>query len=273
MCFDGWKYYNHALVSDVAPHESPSLEIFDDKLIWKKSKALLAQWTENFDLYENAEWYYIIKDAPFDENQLSSKKRKHIRQAFKKVYVKKINPTVYAKDLAEVYNHACLRYECFSGVEKTPENFHDNRYDNRDFWGAFSVEENRLIGYMECEIKEKNVNTLDSKYHCDFLNLRASDALHYFILNYYLNEKNFRYVSSGNRSINHKTNVQNYKIENFGFRKAYCKLCVIWNPKIKWVIKFLYPLRSFFLKFDKVSFVHKINGVLKLEYIVRNQRL
>lgn len=78
------------------------------------------------------------------------------------------------------------------------------------------------------------------------------------------------YICDGSRSINHETHFQDYLEKYFGFRKAYCHLHVKYNPKIKWLIKFLFPIRKALLAFDGIGFVHSINSVMKMEEICRS---
>ena len=77
-------------------------------------------------------------------------------------------------------------------------------------------------------------------------------------------------ICDGARSINHETHFQDYLEKYFDFRKAYCKLHIEYNPKIKWSIPLLYSMRKMLLKFDGIGFVHQINAVLKMEEIVRS---
>lgn len=50
MSLEDWKYYNHAMVSTVAPHEVPDTSCISDGTIWKQNKkALFARWTTDFD--------------------------------------------------------------------------------------------------------------------------------------------------------------------------------------------------------------------------------
>ncbi len=69
----------------------------------------------------------------------------------------------------------------------------------------------------------------------------------------------------------HETHFPDYLEKYFGFRKAYCKLHVMYAPKYKSLIKLLYPFRRIFKKFDSVGKVHQLNGVLTMEEIVRRQ--
>lgn len=79
------------------------------------------------------------------------------------------------------------------------------------------------------------------------------------------------YVCDGARSINHETAFQDYLEKYFGFRKAYCRLHVLYNPRLKWVIRLLYPVRGLLLKIDGIGVFHSINSVLKMEEICRNE--
>ena len=81
--------------------------------------------------------------------------------------------------------------------------------------------------------------------------------------------KNGGYICDGARSINHETAFQEYLEKYFGFRKAYCKLHIAYNPKLKWVIRLLYPIRKLLMKFDEIGKAHQLNAVLRMEEIVR----
>lgn len=82
--------------------------------------------------------------------------------------------------------------------------------------------------------------------------------------------KNF-YINDGARSISHETAFQDYLEKYFGFRKAYCKIHIAYNPSIKLVIKMLFPFRKMLRRFDEVGFVHQINSVLYMEELCRSK--
>ena len=134
-----WKYYNHAAIPVTA---------------------LLARWTTEFDCGYETNWWYVVKDNPFDINALKSKRRYEINKGIKNFNVKEIEPMNYA----------------------------------------------------------------------DF---------------------------------------QDYLEKYFGFRKAYCKLHIVYNPKAKWIIMLMFPIRRFLMKLDGIGKVHQINSVLRMEEIVR----
>lgn len=271
MKVDGWMYYNHAAVPTTAPHETPDISPVINGSIWKNKWSgipLFARWTTEFDCGYETNWWYIIKQGPFEFETLDRAVRKHIRQSLKKVFVKKIRMNEYAEELCVVHNNACKGYSNFAGNLAAVTHFL-NQKSSVDCWAAFSVETNIMVGYMTCEQKDEYVATVTAKYDPQYLNLRASDAIHYTILEYYLNNKGVAYICSGSRTINHVTNAQDYKISTFGFRRAYCRVHVVYNPKFKWIITLIYPIRRLLVKLDRIGIIHQANAVLRMEEIVR----
>ena len=172
-----------------------------------------------------------------------------------------INPNDYLEDLYEVYEAAFKGYE-HADNKNSFKQFRINCLkefeEDVDFWAGFSCEDNKLIGYMTIKKFSDCVESCTAKYHPDYLKYRISDAIHYVILNEYLNVQNKKYIFSGSRNINHITKAQEYKIENFKFRKAYCKLHVIYKPVLGIIIKIVYPFRKYIQKIDKSVIVHQI---------------
>ena len=80
-----------------------------------------------------------------------------------------------------------------------------------------------------------------------------------------------KYICDGARSISHETNFQDYLEKYFGFRKAYCKLHIAYNPRVKWIVKMLFPFRKMLHRFDQIGFVHQINSVLYMEELCRSE--
>lgn len=270
-----WRYYNHAMIPTTHPHEEVDVETLNSKDFWKENKnALLARWTSDFDCGYETNWWYVIRDGEFDVDKLPSKQRKHIRQALRKCYAKQISCCAYAEDLFRVYEEAIKRYINADGEKQTKERFLLNCIDreNVTYWAGFDAATDRMIGYMIVLEYSDYVAISVAKFSADFLKLQVSDVLYATVLEHYLNKKGKQYVLSGERSILHHTNTQAYKIRTFGYRKAYCRLHIAYNPKIRWVIKLIYPFRSILCKFDGIGLVHQINAVLKMEEIVRSDK-
>ena len=64
--------------------------------------ALLARWTENWDCGKETEWWYVIKDTPFDISKLKAKRRYEINKGIKNFEVKPIDPVSFVEDIYRV---------------------------------------------------------------------------------------------------------------------------------------------------------------------------
>lgn len=99
-----WKYYNHAMIPTVAPHEKIDVEPLNNKQIWRENKkALFARWTSEFDCGYETNWWYVIKDKAFNLSALKSNYRYKINKGIKNFDVRVINPEEYVGELYEVY--------------------------------------------------------------------------------------------------------------------------------------------------------------------------
>ena len=273
---NGWKYYNHAMIPDCAPHEVADLTPLHDGTIWKHAGAtpLFARWTSDFDCGYETDWWYVIRNAPFHIEELSAHARKHIRQSLKKCFVSRIAIQDNIDSLYLCYQEAHQRYKEADNKVSYNEFRRGCLNDEKngiEYWGGFDVSSNRLIGYMTICVNENYVESVSSKYSAEYLKTGVSNAINYTILQYYLNDCKKDYISAGARSINHFTNAQEYKERTFGYRKAYCKLHIVYNPKIRWLIKVLFLFRRILLSFDKIPKIHQINSVLKMEEIRKAQ--
>ena len=225
----GWKYYNHAAIPAVPPHVEPDLTPIKNGSIWHigGKKPIMACYTTEWDCEYDTGWWYIIKDTLFNIDELSKNSKKHIKEAFRKVRVEKINPADYVDALYECYHAAYLKYK-MADNEASCENFKRSCIKSEkggiDYWVGFALDSNKIIGYMTIVPHDDWAIIQTSMFHPEFLNLRVSDALYATVLEHYLNDVGMHYVSSGTRSINHVTNTQEYKESHLGYRKCYCKL-------------------------------------------------
>lgn len=122
---------------------------------------------------------------------------------------------------------------------------------------------------MQVPVQDTYVELQVQRVNPEFEKFQINAALVHYLLEDHkekLAQDSF-YILDGARSINHETAFQDYLEKYFGFRKAYCKLHIAYNPKIKWLVKLLYPLRRLLLKLDSVGIIHKINAVMKMEEI------
>lgn len=272
-----WRYYNHAAIPSTAPHEKPDMLPVDNGSIWKINgrTPLLARWTTDFDCGYETNWWYVIKDTPLDISELKAKRRYEINKGIKNFDVKKIEPDNYADEL---YNVQIAAYSAYPDKYRPSVNREEfissvQHWDSFVCIGAFDRESRMLCGYSL--LSEESETYVDFKVmrtnpECEKNGINAAlveGVLRYF--NEFLTQGG--YICDGARSINHETAFQDYLEKYFGFRKAYCKLHITYNPRLKWVVHLIYPIRRFFLQMDGIGILHSINAVLKMEEIQRNE--
>lgn len=269
MGVQGWKYYNHAMIPTTAPHEPANLEALKNGSLWKENpKAIMARWTTDWDCGYQTQWWYCIRDGKVNIEELPKQARKNIRKGLKNCDVRKVSRDDYFDQIYDCYVAAWRRYKNAGRAMAVEEfrRFYDCRQD-LTFWAAFERETEKLVGYLTVDEKNDYAEICQAKFHPEYLHIQVSAAIYYTVLMHYLEEKNMKYVSSGTKSINHETNSQEYKESTFGYRKAYCRLHVVYNPKVRWVVRVLYSVRGVLRRLDSIRVVHLINAVLKMEEV------
>ena len=269
-----WKYYNHAIIPTTPPHVAPATSKIDS-LLKKEKRAFLARWTADFDCGYETQWWYVIKDCPFDISALKAKRRYEINKGIKNFEVKVIDPAHYVEELYQVLIAAYSAYpeKYRPSVDMQEFLASMEQWEGHTCFGAFHRETDELCGYVVLS------NPIDG--YVDFKMLRAKPSQEKNGINAALVEgilKHFHafltdggYICDGARSVNHETSFQDYLEKYFGFRKAYCRLRITYSPRIKWIVKLAYPFRKILLKLDGIGIVHSFNSVLKMEEICRGQ--
>jgi len=276
MQIDGWKYYNHAAIPITAPHENPNIAPIEDGRIWKSGeRPLLARWTTEFDCGYETNWWYVIKESPFDISKLKAKRRYEINKGIKNFIVKEIEPAEYAE---EIYQVAMAAYETYPKSYR-PNIEHDNFVTGVKNWsfykvyGAFSVDDKLLCGYACLNKIGMYINFAVMKAIPAKEKMGVNAAMVYGLL---VDNEQFLstggYICDGARSIQHETAFQDYLEKYFEFRKAYCRLHIVYNPKYKLAVHIAYVFRNIFKIFGTISVVRKVSALLRLEEINRSQK-
>lgn len=239
-------------------------------------QTLLAKWTTNFDCGYETGWWYCIKDNPFDINAVKSNYRYKIRKGKKNFNVRRISPKEYAKQLVDVqikaYSAYPAKYRPTVNREAQFAEFNawSEHPDKNIVLGAFDAE-GILSGYCHVILYEDYCGLASQKTDPEKERLQINAALVAGVLENLPISDNY-YVCDGERTISHETHFQEYLEKYFGFRKAYCKLNIVYNPKIACLVKAIYPFRKCLRRLDNTGLGHKINGVMKMEEIVRKQQ-
>lgn len=238
----------------------------------------MARWTSDYDCEEETDWWYVIKDDVYDISALKSKRRNIINKGRANFEIRVINPADYAEEL---FNVQVLSFEAYPKRNRPTINkesyFKSVSQLKGTFFGAFLISDNenanKLCGYSWLRQKGECIYFIEQKTIPEYEKLQLNAALVDGLLLYF-NEvlKSKAYICDGQRNINHETAFQDYLIKYFAFRRAYCKVHIAYHPKIKWLIKAIYPFRGVLKRLDNIGLVHSVNAILKMEAIVRNQK-
>lgn len=273
MEIKGWRYYSRAAIPTTAPHEPVNTAPLTDGSIWKLTNGaghtpMLVRWTEDFDCGCETNWWYVIKDTPFDIAELKAKRRYEINKGIKNFEIRQIVPQDCAEEICEVAFAAYEEYPAAYRPNVTREQFINDvsQWKYQKNYGAFDVETGRLCGYalLQQDGDHMDFTVMKAIPACEKKGVNA--ALVYGVLK---DQQSFLesggYICDGSRSINHETAFQDYLEKYFSFRKAYCRLHIRYKWWLAIAVKCLYPFRKRLAKINGVSAVYLVNSLLKME--------
>ena len=269
-----WKKYHGALIPNTAPNVEISLTKEESKELLKKTNAYFLRYTNNWDTKNKSEFWFVIKDGNEDIDFYKSKIRNQIKKGLKNCIVKKVLPQEIATKAYEVYKKAFDNYNTTLTIA-SEEKFYEDTLKNKhyDYFAVYSRLENgnedKMIAYSSNLIEDNSCNYKTIKFDPDYLSLYPSYALIHEMNKYYLNELSLDFVNDGARSISHDTNIQNYLIQKFDFRKAFCKLNIIYRWDIKLLIKILFPFKNIIKRYNN-KITNKLSVLLLQEEIKRS---
>ena len=269
---EGWHYYNHAMIPSVWPHENVDLRPIEDGSIWKVRDGgtpLLARWTSDWDCREETAFYWCIKDDGFDIAKLKAKLRYEINKGKKNFETRIIDPREYVDEIYSVYLDSLKGYPASVRPEtrETIECFANTRWSRQEchFFGVFDKEDGRLCGYSD--VYERGLYLPISSLKCRVESEKkgVNLALVAGIVEWFVQlNKPGSYLCDGERNVVHETNFQSFLIKYFGFRKAYCKLHIVYRPAMKVLVAILFPFRHRIAKLGN-SKMKMVSAVLKIE--------
>lgn len=218
--------YKHCLIWNGLPNEEPELPKRYAKILLRLSDAWMIRNCYDWDCNENTNFWFIIKEDYLPEFY-SKKTRKYIKKANDRFNFEIIDKELLLIYGYEIYQKAFLNYKVNDQFQLTQEQFVNGIYEldsNHDIWGAIDKETGRLEAFSICRKLGNIVEFETSKANPDFLSK-------YYILyglydarnSFYLEKEKKSFVISSARSITEHSNIQNFMIEKFGFRRAYCR--------------------------------------------------
>lgn len=246
-----------------APHEEPRLTQEECRALLRQG-GLLVRNTFDFDSQEESKFWFVIKDLFEGIDELSSRVRNKIRHAQKTFDYRLIDQDLL---LEKGYPIIAETYADYAITDRTMnetvfvEYLHQHAFD---CWGVFDKESGALAGFSlvrlwndSCEYDLSGMMTR-YKHNGSY----PYYGLYHAMNEYYLQEKGFKYVSDGTRSITEHSQIHEFLIQNFNFRKAYCHLAVHYNWWMKIAVKILYPFR-------KIIPIPQVKAILNMERMAR----
>lgn len=269
-----WRKYNGALI----PNQPPHLGVDESNSVIKKkisdSNAFFARWTTQFDCEEETDFWYVICDKFTPLELLSSNTRNNVRRGLKRCRIERVDVAFIIKNCYPIYKAAFDNYK--GHLAPVSEQEFKQEYslynDSKvwDFWVVYESENNQVIAYTRNKIEYNQCELCTTKFHPSFQRkLYPSEALFYSMNKYYLQEMNFDYINDGARSISHETNIQAFLIQKFKFRKAYCRLNILYSWEVQLLLSIIYPFRLIMI-FLNFGFFSRLYVLIKQEKIRRS---
>ena len=262
-----WRKYNGSLIPIVPPHKNVDSSKVDQLI--NETNSYLAMWTTDFDYGSPTKFWHIICDKfiPFDN--LSSNTRSKIRRSEKKFTIRMVNKNFIMQNGFECYDAAFKNYKSYYN-RKSKRNFVDHLLNLEGEWHFWVILfQKKIIAFSQNRVIDKYCEYSTIKFHPQYLRYYSSYLLFHTMNRYYLQDCKFKYVNNGMRNLTHKTNIQSFLTQKFGFRKSYCKLSIRYNRKIRFFLSFIYPFRFVFYPFN-TRFALRIKALFALENVRRS---
>ena len=256
-----WRYFGaHDKEPELSPTECKEL---------LRQGGIMVRNTYDFDQKEISSFWYVIKDK-CEPNDLNARDRNKIRNAndafsYELIDEKTLREKGYAiiKETFDDYriNDRKMNQSVFEAY------LNECKQGDFDYWGIFEKGNHQLAGFCVVhdwkDCCEYGVTGILTKY-------KRNGTYPYYGLydtmnKYYLLEKNYKFVSDSSRTITEHSQIHDFLIQHFNFRKAYCQLAVHYNWWMKIAVNLLYPFRN-------IITLPRIKAVLNMEAMQRGAK-
>ena len=266
---NGFYLYRKAWRFEGAPHKEPKLEKKEWQVLLKKG-GLLVRNTYNFDCEKETCFWYVIKDQYKGIDELSSRVRNKVRHAIQYFDYQIISYDVMCEKAFPIVEETFSDYavhERKMDHEVFVQYLNQCKKRNFDYWGIFEKNSQQMVGFCTVELWD---NCCEYGMTGIFTKYKRSGYYPYYGLyqhlnHYYLEELHYKYVSDSARTITDHSQIQDFLIQYFHFRKAYCQLAVHYQWWMKIMVKMLYPFR-------KIITLPRIKAILNMEAMQRGEK-
>lgn len=271
-----WKHYQGALLWNANPAKETPTEREAREAV-KESDAMFARWTSHWDCETPTEWWYCIKDTFTPLSEFSAKQRYRINKGLKNCNVVRLSHDKvknYTEDIYQIAEQAFADYPAAYRPVLRIDDYKRWLFDmpkQQDIWLCYEKETGKVIGYAVCNKQDGFINLEQVKVPTKKLNTEANAAIVFRLSEYYLKEQHWDYICDGERNIKHLTQYQDYLVRVLNFRYAYCKLNIVYSPKMQLAVNLLYPFMGGVKLLGKFNtFFYNVYCVLRMEKIRRS---
>lgn len=228
------------------------------------------RWESDFDCAVEFPWWHVIKDVPESLDVLPKKTRYMIRKAEAAYEAIPVEVDVILEHGYQVYVDAYKRYETYEPMYSEEEFTRavSQLPDGTEWWAVFDRQSGRIVAFSENYVEGETCFYVSMWFDPDAMSKFVGYLLFHKMEIYYLYERRFRYVSDGARSLSHDTNIHDFLISKFNFRRAYAKLNVVYSPWLGVLVAAAYPFRRVLDK-SSLAVARKASILLKQESIRR----
>ena len=264
---NGFYRYRNAWRYDGPPHQEPRLTKAEAQILLRQG-GLLVRNTFDFDTPKETHFWYIIKDGFNGLDELKTNERNKIRRSLKELNFQKISLEVLEQNGWDILK---ATYDDYAVNDRKMDRnaflayLSECKEKEYDYWGIFNQE--MMVGFctvwlLASDCCEYGLIGVMPEYKHN--NTYPYYGLFYTLNEYYLGEKKFKYVADGARTITKHSNIQDFLVENFNFRKAFCRLAVYYRWWVRIAVKILYPFR-------KIIKNPQVKAILNMEAMQRGK--
>jgi hypothetical protein len=242
-----WRVLHHALIPLSMPHAVKPPTYFGALRMLIQYRAPLIRWEYDFDRPVHSDWWHIIKDIPECMESLSSNTRSKVRRGNNNFSVTRTTREIIATEGYKVYAEAFSYYDTFEKMLKYNDfkSAINSLPPETEFWTVRCKDKGNLVAFSENIVRDGACFYNTIWFNHQGRRGYASYALIFEMNKYYLNSRGVRYVSDGSRSLSHDTEIHQFLIQKFRFRKAYSALGVQYLPGVGLIILILSLCRFF----------------------------
>ena len=259
--------YRNAWIYDNPPNKESFLDKTEVKALLNQG-GLMVRNTYDFDTSTETYFWFVINDKYRGIEDLLPRVRNKIRRADQFFEYRLADYGQFVKNVFPIFEDTVSSYKVHDRKmnSKVFSDFlEQSRQKTYDYWGIFLKDTDQMVGFCMvkkwdncCEIW--NVGVL-SEYKSE--GYYPYYGLYHHLNEYYLNKKGYSYISDGSRTITNHSEIHDWLMHYFGFRKAYCKLKLHYKWWFGIIVRLLYPFRNI-IPNRNIQAVLKMHGMQTL---------